>query len=51
LDVGHTDDLKTRQRTHNEGRGGTYTAQRKPCALSIRRNSQLSEKRGIASDS
>ena len=30
LYVGHTDDLDARERTHNEGRGGSYTASRRP---------------------
>jgi predicted GIY-YIG superfamily endonuclease len=30
LYVGHTDDLDGRERTHNEGRGGSYTASRRP---------------------
>jgi putative endonuclease len=30
LYVGHTDDLDSRERTHNEGRGSRYTAQRRP---------------------
>ena len=30
LYVGHTDDLPSRVKTHNEARGGTYTAQRRP---------------------
>ena len=30
LYVGHTSDLETREQTHNEGRGGTYTAARRP---------------------
>jgi predicted GIY-YIG superfamily endonuclease len=33
LYVGHTDDLNGRERTHNEGRGGTYTSRRKPVRL------------------
>jgi predicted GIY-YIG superfamily endonuclease len=33
LYVGHTGDLKTRERTHNDGRGGTYTARRRPVRL------------------
>ena len=33
LYVGHTADLKTRERTHNEGHGGTYTAKRRPVRL------------------
>ena len=30
LYVGYTDDLEARERTHNEGRGGMYTAARRP---------------------
>jgi len=30
LYVGHTDDLDSREKTHNEGRGSRYTAQRRP---------------------
>ena len=30
LYVGHTHDLDARERTHNEGRGGSYTAGRRP---------------------
>jgi putative endonuclease len=30
LYVGHTDDLDSREKTHNEGRGGRCTAQRRP---------------------
>jgi predicted GIY-YIG superfamily endonuclease len=33
LYVGHTSDLDSRERTHNEGRGGAYTAARRPVAL------------------
>ena len=33
LYVGHTGDLQTRERMHNEGRGGTYTAKRTPARL------------------
>jgi putative endonuclease len=33
LYVGHTSDLGSRERTHNEGRGGAYTAARRPVAL------------------
>jgi predicted GIY-YIG superfamily endonuclease len=33
LYVGHTSDLQTRERTHNEGRGGSYTATRRPVTL------------------
>ena len=28
--VGETSDLQTRERDHNEGRGGSYTARRRP---------------------
>ena len=31
--IGDTDDLKSRERTHNEGRGGAYTARRRPVAI------------------
>jgi predicted GIY-YIG superfamily endonuclease len=30
LYIGHTDDLDSRETTHNEGRGSRYTAQRRP---------------------
>ena len=30
LYVGETSDLRTRERDHNEGRGGSYTAKRRP---------------------
>ena len=30
LYIGHTDDLDSREKTHNEGRGSWYTAQRRP---------------------
>jgi putative endonuclease len=30
LYVGHTDDLDSREKTHNEGRGSRYTARRRP---------------------
>jgi predicted GIY-YIG superfamily endonuclease len=30
LYVGETSDLQTRERYHNEGRGGSYTAKRRP---------------------
>ena len=30
LYVGHSDDVFARERTHNEGRGGRYTAARRP---------------------
>ena len=30
LYVGHTSDLDSRERTHNDGRGGSYTAARRP---------------------
>jgi predicted GIY-YIG superfamily endonuclease len=33
LYIGHTDDLESRVRTHNEGCGGAYTAHRKPVRL------------------
>jgi predicted GIY-YIG superfamily endonuclease len=33
LYVGLTDDVEARVRTHNEGRGGSYTAQRRPVSL------------------
>ena len=33
LYVGHTWDLCSRERTHNEGRGGCYTARRRPVRL------------------
>ena len=31
--VGHTSDLDERERTHNEGRGGSYTAARRPVQI------------------
>jgi putative endonuclease len=33
LYVGHTNDLAVRERTHNEGRGSTYTSLRRPVRL------------------
>lgn len=33
LYVGHTDDIALREKTHNEGRGGRYTALRRPVSL------------------
>lgn len=33
LYVGHTSDLQARERTHNEGRGGSFTAARRPVTL------------------
>ena len=33
LYVGHTYDITFRERTHNEGRGGRYTALRRPVSL------------------
>jgi predicted GIY-YIG superfamily endonuclease len=33
LYVGHTNDLDAREATHNDGRGGTYTAARRPVRL------------------
>ena len=33
LYVGHTTDLASREQTHNEGRGGRYTAQRRPVTI------------------
>lgn len=33
LYVGHTTDVESRERTHNEGRGGKYTSQRRPVRL------------------
>ena len=31
--MGHTDDLASRERTHNEGRGSRYTAMRRPVRI------------------
>ena len=31
--MGLTDDLEAREQTHNEGRGGSYTAKRRPVRL------------------
>jgi len=31
--VGHTDDLVMREKTHNDGHGATYTAQRRPVEM------------------
>jgi putative endonuclease len=31
--VGHTDNLEARERTHNDGRGGTFTAKRRPVRI------------------
>jgi putative endonuclease len=33
LYVGHTSDVHTRERTHNDGCGGCYTALRRPVSL------------------
>jgi predicted GIY-YIG superfamily endonuclease len=33
LYVGETSDLQSRERDHNEGRGGTYTAKRRPVQI------------------
>ena len=33
LYVGLTDDIEARVQNHNEGRGGSYTAQRRPVSL------------------
>jgi predicted GIY-YIG superfamily endonuclease len=33
LYIGHTTNLVAREQTHNEGRGGTYTAQRRPVRI------------------
>jgi predicted GIY-YIG superfamily endonuclease len=33
LYVGETSDLQTRERHHNEGRGGSYTARRRPVLI------------------
>lgn len=33
LYVGHTEDLVSRERTHNDGRGATYTAARRPVRM------------------
>ena len=33
LYVGHTDDLESREKTHNEGRGSRYTAERRPVRI------------------
>ena len=33
LYVGETTDLQTREQHHNEGRGGSYTAQRRPVSV------------------
>jgi predicted GIY-YIG superfamily endonuclease len=33
LYVGETPDLQTRERFHNEGRGGSYTAKRRPVII------------------
>jgi predicted GIY-YIG superfamily endonuclease len=33
LYVGHTSDIEGRERAHNEGRGGSYTAARRPVTL------------------
>ena len=31
--VGHTDDLSSREKAHNEGRGAAYTAARRPVEM------------------
>ena len=33
LYVGHTDDIHSREKTHNEGGGARYTARRRPVRL------------------
>jgi predicted GIY-YIG superfamily endonuclease len=33
LYVGHTEDLASREQTHNEGRGAVYTAARRPVRM------------------
>ena len=33
LYVGHTEDLASRLQTHNDGRGGAYTAARRPVSM------------------
>ena len=33
LYVGHTDDLASREETHNDGRGAVYTATRRPVRM------------------
>lgn len=33
LYVGHTEDLASREQTHNEGRGADYTARRRPVRM------------------
>jgi predicted GIY-YIG superfamily endonuclease len=33
LYVGHTDDVASRERTHNEGHGSRYTAARRPARV------------------
>ncbi len=33
LYIGQTSDLATRERLHNEGRGGSYTSRRRPVVL------------------
>ena len=33
LYVGYTEDVDSREQTHNEGRGGAYTARRRPVRL------------------
>jgi predicted GIY-YIG superfamily endonuclease len=33
LYVGHTEDLASREETHNEGRGAAYTANRRPVRM------------------
>lgn len=33
LYVGHTDDLASREQTHNDGRGAAYTARRRPVRM------------------
>ena len=33
LYVGHTNDLHSREQMHNEGRGGSYTAARRPVRI------------------
>ena len=46
LYVGQTDDLVAREKTHNEGRGGRYTATRRPVHLVYSESHATSESAG-----
>ena len=49
LYVGETSDLATRERHHNEGRGGSYTAKRRPVHI-VTPTSTVREKRPLGAN-